>query len=256
MKTAPALLPLLLWVAAAGAPAARAQPPRQLTVLAAASLSDALPKLADAWPSSATARIVFSFDSSSRLTQQALHHAPADLLIVADSDWMTYAVDGSGTLPKTRRKLAGNRLVVVVASSSTLSVTAPRDLIKAGVRRLALAGETVPAGKYARQALEKEGVWPLVAPKIVRGDSVRGALRLAALGEADAAVVYATDARVEPRVRVAYVVPEADHAPVVYEGAVLFQSLNADAAGSFLEFCGSRAAVPVWKAAGFSAPPR
>lgn len=244
---------LLLWTAAPTRAAGRPE----ITVLAAASLAEVLPELAKVWPSSAAARAVFSFDASSRLTEEALRHAPADVLVVADSAWMDVAVKGSATLPGTRTRLAGNRLVVVVPRRPVVPlprVEVPRDLAQAGVRRIALAGEIVPAGRYAQQALEREGVWPLIKDKVVRAGSVRGALRLAALGEADAALVYSTDAAVEPRVRAVYEVPDADHVPVSYEGAVLYQSIHQEAARSFLAFCASAAARPVWKAAGFSPP--
>jgi len=235
-------------------PAAAARDARPVvTVLAAASLADAMPKLAAAWPGSARARVSFDFDASSRLARQIEQGLEADVFASADEDWMDYAARRGLIEPKTRRVVAGNALVAVAPAASAARASSPRELLDPAWRRLALAGETVPAGKYARQALTRLGLWEALSGRVVRGQDVRSTLHWAAVGEVDAAVVYATDAAAEPKVRVLFVFPPGSHEPIVYPAAVLAGAPQPGLARSFLDFCASAAAAPIWKAAGFSA---
>ncbi len=222
-----------------------------LTVLAAASLADVMPKLAAAWPGAAKAKPTFDFDASSRLAKQVESGLKADVVVTADQEWMDYLAKKSLIREKTRRVVARNSLVAVAPAASKAEAAAPKDLRGAAWKRLALAGETVPAGRYAKAALERLGLWEELSARVVRGQDVRSTLHWAAVGEADAAIVYATDAGVEPRVRVLFTFPEDSHEPIVYPAAVLEASASADAARSFVEFCGSAAAAPIWRAAGF-----
>ena len=135
----------------------------------------------------------------------------------------------------TRGDLVGNRLVVVVPAANPLVLAAPADLAR--VTHLALGGENVPVGKYARTALDRSGAWSAVRDHVVTGDDARSVLAWVATGQADAGVVYATDARIEPRVRVAYTFPAELHAPIVYPGAVVSSSARSSEARSFLEYC-------------------
>lgn len=224
-----------------------------LRVLAAASLTDVLPKVTAAWsrqPDALPVELVF--DATSRLAAQIESGAPADVFFSADREWMD-ALDAKGfVLADTRHDLLGNTLVVVVPVDAT---AAPSDIgALRSVGRLALAGVNVPAGRYARAALESLGVLADITPRIVEGDNVRTALAWVAKGEADAAIVYATDAKIEPAVRVAFALPVTSHPPIVYPIAALAKGPHVAAARRFVEFARSEPAQATFREAGFAPP--
>ena len=226
----------------------------KLHVLAAASLTDVLPAVADDWSASADGmRVELVFDATSRLAAQIEAGAPADVLLSADREWMDALAAEGLVLADTRHDLLGNRLVVVVPRDAAAAPVRPDGLRDVG--RLALAGASVPAGRYARASLDSLGLLADVAPKIVDGDNVRTALAWVAKGEADAAIVYATDARIDPSVRVAFELPADSHPPIVYPIAALASREHETAARRFVAYARSDAAQAVFRAAGFSAPP-
>ena len=222
-------------------------PPKEPVVaFAASSLSESLTDVGKAWTSMGNPEVIFSFDASSRLAKQIEAGAPADLYISADTAWVD---DLSGRdLVGARADLLGNTLVVTTPWLSSRTIEAPADLV--GLR-LGLAGESVPAGRYARAALAAE--WPALLPNVVTGDDVRSVLMWVAESEVDAGVVYATDTRVEPRARVAYTFPKASHPPIVYAGAVVTHSAHAAAAAELLAWCQSPVAKSIFTEAGFTA---
>jgi molybdate transport system substrate-binding protein len=226
----------------------------KLHVLAAASLNDVLSPIAIAWSEQNDGMPVeLVFDATPRLAAQIEAGAPADVFLSADRGWMDALARKDLVLADTRHDLLGNRLVVVVprdAANAPADASALRT-----VGRLALAGASVPAGRYARASLESQGVLADVAPRIVEGDSVRTALAWVAKGEADAAIVYATDAKVEPAVRVAFELPAASHPPIVYPIAALATGTHAVAARRFVEHTRSDAAQAIFRDAGFTPPP-
>ncbi|MFZ5477867.1 MAG: molybdate ABC transporter substrate-binding protein [Myxococcota bacterium] len=228
---------------------ARAGEPAPVTVFAAASLTDALPKAAAAWTARGNPRVVFGFDASSRLAKQIEAGAPADAYFSADVAWMDH-LDRRG-LVTARVDLLGNQLVAVVRPGSP--VRAPTDLAGPAVKHLGLAGEAVPAGRYARAALAHHGVWDRVKDRVVTGDDVRTVLGWVAAGEAEAGIVYATDARVEPRVAVAFVFAPDSHPPVVYPAAVVKGAARAEEAAAFLAYCASAEGRRIFEAEGFTA---
>lgn len=221
-----------------------------LVVLAAASLTESLQKVAAAWTAKGNPRVIFSFDASSRLAKQVEAGAPADAFFSADTTWMDY-VDTRG-LVTGRADLVGNSLVAVVPAASMLPIKAPADLALPGVQHLALGGESVPAGKYGRAALTTLGALDAVRGRIVSGDNVRTVLSWVATGEAEAGVVYLTDARVEPRVKVAFTFPATSHPAIVYPMAVVKGAAHARQASEFLAYCRSPEGMAVFVAAGFS----
>lgn len=156
----------------------------------------------------------------------------------------------------SRATMLGNSLVLIAPASGTPALE-PRPgfpLARAlGSGRLALADPAVPAGRYARQALEKLGVWDQVSERIAAGDSVRAALSLVARGEAPLGIVYATDAKAEPKVRVVAKFPSDSHVPVTYPIAILNTSRSADAA-SFRTFLLSIEAQKLFRSYGFTTP--
>lgn len=235
---------MILLLALACAPAG--DPP--LRVLAAASVSEALTEAAAAFEGDTGRQVVVSLDATSRLAAQLQAGAPADVFVSADEAWMDLLSERGAVDPESRVDLLRNRLVVVVPAQSARGgeLVEADDLL--GLERIALAGDTVPAGRYARQALERLGVHDRIEDRIVSGDSVRSVLAWVARGEVPAGVVYATDARVEPRVRVAFTVPESSHAPIVYPAA-LTRSGDPDAA-AFLAFLAGEGRAS-FEAAGF-----
>ncbi|MCB9759834.1 MAG: molybdate ABC transporter substrate-binding protein [Alphaproteobacteria bacterium] len=220
-----------------------------VVVFAAASLTDALPAVADAWRAQGGAPVVFNFDASSRLAMQIEQGAAADLYLSADERWMARLVEG-GRVQGEPVALLGNRLVVVVPDGATAPLS-PQALGAAG--RVAVADAEVPAGRYARASLEALGLLPALAPRLVSGDNVRTALAWVARGEVDAGLVYATDAAVEPAVKVAFAMPEDSHPPIRYPAALLREAPHPERGAALLAFCQSPQAAAVFTDAGFTA---
>lgn len=234
-------------------PAAADEP--AVVVLAASSLTESLQKAAIAWTAKGHPKVTFSFDASSKLAKQVEAGAPADAFFSADSDWMDF-LDGKGLISRsTRVNLLGNALVAVLPASSSLPVASVADLARAEIKHLALAGENVPAGRYGRAALASLGAWDAVKERVVSGDNVRTVLGWVATGEAEAGIVYATDAKVEPKVRVALTFPPTSYPTIVYPAAVLTSATHAKDAADFLTYCKSAEGMAVFTAAGFTAAP-
>ena len=219
-----------------------------ILVLAAASLTDALAAAASLWEEGGGDPVEFSFAATSRLAPLALQ-GRADLLISADQEWMDWVVEQGGAAADGVVALLENALVVVVPVGTTSPPRTLADLDMAP--RLALAGETAPAGRYARAALENAGVWDELADRVVRGESVRSALEWVARGEAAAGIVYRTDVRVHAGVELAFPIPPAVSPSVVYPGVVLAGAPRPAAAAEFLSFLTSPRARGVFAAAGF-----
>jgi molybdate transport system substrate-binding protein len=236
---------LLAAALAAFAAAAQAQ-----TVFAAASLKNALDEITKSYPGKA----VVSYGASSALARQIESGAPADVFISADLDWMDY-VEKKGLLaPGTRRNLLGNRLVLIAPKNEPVKLQpAPGfsilPVLKNG--RIALADpNSVPAGKYAKAAFEKLGVWNQVAGRVAAAENVRAALAFVARGEAPLGVVYQTDAAAEPAVMIAGVFPADSHPPIIYPAAVIRGSKPQGKA--FLDFLGGPAARRIFEKHGFA----
>ncbi len=230
---------------------ALAPPDSTLLVLAAASLTDVLPRVAEIWEREGGLPVRFSFDATSRLAPQTLQGAPADLFFSADEAWMEWVAERDGLLPGTREDLLENELVVVVPAHGSFSPERPADLEDPAIHHLALAGENVPAGRYAQAALESSGVWRALERRVIRAGNVRGALEWVALGEAEAGIVYRTDAQAEARVRVAFSFAPGTHPPIVYPVAVLRRAPLPRVARAFLAFCRSQAAGAIFREEGF-----
>jgi molybdate transport system substrate-binding protein len=210
-----------------------------------------LPGLLERWVAKDPTRAVSpTFDSSSKLARQVEAGAPADVVFFADAESMDDLDDKHLLAQGTRRDVLGNSLVVVVPAGSPSKPTSLADL--AAVPHLALAAETVPAGRYARAALGAAGAWDAVSGHVVTGDNVRLALAWVDRGEAEADVVYATDAKADPAVEVAFAIPADLHPPVIYPAAVVAASAHPAEARDLLEFLGSAEATSAFTAAGFT----
>jgi molybdate transport system substrate-binding protein len=232
---------------------AQAQEPGPL-VLAAASLQESLTAAADAWAAHKHPRPVLSFAASSALARQVEAGAAADLFISADEDWADYLQQRQLLKPGTRVSFLVNALVIVGPASSRLRLYPANGFPIAqalGGGKLALADpDAVPAGRYARQALSHFGVWPQVSAQVARAENVRGALALVGRHAAPLGIVYATDARADPAVRVVGVFPAGSHTPITYPIARLAASTHPDAEG-FRRFLISREGKAVFRRFGF-----
>jgi molybdate transport system substrate-binding protein len=236
------------------APLPAAAQSQTITVFAAASLTDSLKQVADAYKARTGATVTLSFGASSTLARQVEQGASADLFFSADTDWMDYLEKAGQIAPGTRKDLLGNQLVLVAASDAK---PAPRiapgfDLAGAlGNGKLAMADPaSVPAGKYGKAALTALGVWDKVAPKVAQAENVRVALEYVARGEAPFGIVYATDAKVAP-VKVVGTFPENSHPPIIYPVALTKSA--APAAKNFLAFLSGPEARAIFEKAGFTA---
>jgi molybdate transport system permease protein len=210
-----------------------------------------LPRVVSAWEEEGGRPVRFSFDATSRLAPQILQGVRADLFFSADEGWMDWLEERGGIEPGSRVTLLSNDLVLVVPEGGSFVPPEAEALASFRIRRLALAGENVPAGRYGRAALESTGVWERVEERVVRAGSVRGALEWVARGEVEAAVVYRTDALSEPRAKIAFTFPVDSHLPISYPAAVIRGSERSEAAGGFLAFCNSAEARGIFEAGGF-----
>ncbi len=227
-----------------------------VTMFAAASLTDALTTIGKNYQTKTGHTVVFSFAASSVLAKQIEASKGADLFMSADSDWMDY-LDSRGLLQhETRKNLLGNHLVLIAPSDSnvSLAIASHFDVLAAlkGGRLSVADPDSVPAGKYARSALISLGVWNEVVDHLVQAENVRVALAYVARGEAPLGIVYATDARSEPKVKTVGTFPDNTHAPIVYPVA-----LTKDAgpgARDFLAYLGSADAHAAFARDGFVMP--
>jgi molybdate transport system substrate-binding protein len=201
----------------------------------------------------------FSFASSAVLARQIEQGAPADLFASADVDWMDWAQARNLIKPETRVDLLGNKLVVVAPSDAkftTLALERNALLSAIGQSRLA-TGEvsSVPAGLYAKAALAKLGLWNDIQPRLAQSENVRAALALVARGEAILGIVYETDAKAEPRVKVVATFPPDTHPPIVYP-FTLTANAKGDGPARLLSFLQSDSARTIFAAQGFAVLPR
>ena len=229
--------------------------PTEIIVSAAASLTDALPRIGAEWTRAERGASMarFNFGASGALVAQIAAGAPADVFVAAGRAEMD-TLEKVGKIERASRlTFATNRLVLIAHGVPELRDWAGLRL--PAVRRIALANpESVPAGRYGRQTLQHRGVWDAVQAKLVMGENVRQVLTYVVSGDADAGIVFATDARVaRGKVRVvATALPGRDHDPVVYPVAVVAGSTQADIARRFVRFLAQPPAQKLLRAAGFA----
>jgi molybdate transport system substrate-binding protein len=217
-----------------------------IRVSAAASLMDALGEIARNYNKDA---IVFNFGASSLLARQIVEGAPADVFISADEIQMDRLQQR--VLIASRKNILSNTLVVVVPNESRIAIRSANDLVF--IRRIALAQpDSVPAGVYAKAWLTKWRVWDRVASRVIPTENVRAALAAVESGNVDAGIVYATDAAISPKVRIAFRV--TDGPKISYPAAVLAESRERAAAQRFLEYLQSDPARQVFRRYGFLLP--
>jgi molybdate transport system substrate-binding protein len=227
---------------------------KSLTVFAAASMKNALDDIDAAYTAKTGVRIVASYAASSALAKQIEQGAPADIFASADSDWMDYAVGKKNINEPTRINLLGNTIVLIAPKDSKIdnvTIGPGLDLAKSvgGGRIVTGDVKAVPAGRYAKAALEKFGAWTAAEPKFAMAENVRAALTLVSRGEAALGIVYSTDARVEPAVKIVGSFPADSHPAIIYPVAATMTA-KPEAAG-YLAFLRSPAAKTIFERYGF-----
>jgi len=227
---------------------------KNLLVFAAASMKNALDDIAAAYTAKTGAKIVASYGASSALAKQIEQGAPADVFASADTDWMDYAIASKIINEPTRVNLVGNSIVLIAPKDSGIdkvTIGPGFDLAKlAGDGKIATADvKSVPVGKYAKASLEKLGAWTAAEPKFAMTENVRAALTLVARGEAVLGIVYATDAKVEPGVKMVGTFPPDSHPSIIYPVAVTATAKGE--ATDYLAFLRTSAAKAIFEKYGF-----
>ena len=241
-----------------GAPPLRAQPAERPVVFAAASLTDAMRALGEAWQAQGHPLPRFSFAASSALARQMEQGAPADIFASADEPWMDYVQQRGLIVEDTRRSTLGNSLVLIAPAfprREPLVLTRQTDLLAlAGTDGRIATGDpaNVPAGKYAQAALTWMGQWDRVGPRLARADNVRSALLLVGRGEAPLGIVYGTDAAATRGVTVLGTFPAESHPPVSYPFALALRAADNAEARALLAFITGPDAAETYRRLGFS----
>ena len=233
---------LLIQTAAAG----------EVKVFAAVSLSNVLQELAKGYEAESGDRLVFNFAGSNALARQIKESAPADVFLSADEAQMNGLAKADLLAADTRFDLLSNTLVIIAPKDSALTITSAKDLAGAAIKRLALAEpKAVPAGVYAKEYLEKIGIWKDVEAKVIPTENVRAALAAVDSGNADAGIVYKTDAGISKNVKIAFEIPVTEGSKIVYPVALMKEAANAEGAKKFLAYLKTRPARDLFTRYGF-----
>ncbi|UPK03716.1 molybdate ABC transporter substrate-binding protein [Bradyrhizobium sp. 170] len=241
-------------VSLAAIPSPTAAQDKSLTIFAAASMKNALDEIDAAYTAKSGVKITVSYGPSSGLAKQIEQGAPADVFISADTDWMDYAASKKTINESSRVNLLGNSIVLIAPKDSKVdnaSIGPGFDLAKlAGDGRIATGDvKSVPVGKYGKAALEKLGSWQAAESKFAMAESVRAALTLVARGEAVLGIVYSTDAKAEPGVKIIGTFPADSHPAIVYPVAAT--TTAKPEASDYLAFLRSTAAKNILEKYGF-----
>lgn len=231
--------------------------PRPLNVFAAASLKESMDIAASRYRDETGTRVRVSYAGSSALARQIAEAAPADVFVCADLDWMDWLQQRGLVDADSRRELLGNTLVLVAPAAST----APEIRLDARTDLLPLLGpdgriavaltDSVPAGKYAKAALQSLGLWTGVEPHLAETENVRAALLLVARGEAPLGIVYGSDAKAEPKVKVLATFGTDTHPAIVYPVARVAASPHPAALG-FVHWLQTSTARSIFREHGFT----
>ncbi len=227
----------------------------KVTVFAAASLKNALDAVSESWKADTGKEAVISYAASSALAKQIQEGAPADVFISADMDWMNKLSEAKLITDGSVVKMLGNEIALVAPKDSAAKAKIEKSFDLAGLLgdgRLAMGDvKAVPAGKYGKAALESLGVWASVEEKLAMTENVRAALKLVSTGEAPLGIVYATDAKAEPGVKVLGMFPNDSHPEIIYPAGIVAASKNANAA-AFVTYLQGAKAQFIFKDQGFT----
>lgn len=245
-------LALVMMTAPLSAPAAQAEKV-ELYVLAAASLTDVMARIAETYKEAAPdVDITFVFDSSGTLQAQIEAGAAADVFVSAAQKQMNALEEGGLIKKESRKDLLQNRVVLIVPAASELALASFEEAATELVGMIAIGEESVPVGQYTQAIYEHLGSWDAIKAKANLGQNVRAVLAWVESGDVDCGIVYATDAASTVGVKVVAEAPEGSHAPVIYPAAVVEGSKNAPAAQAFLDYLSGDAARELFAEAGFA----
>jgi len=224
----------------------------EIEVFAAASLTDALKEIASTYEKSGGDHVVFNFAASNTLDMQIKAGAPADIFFSADEAKMD-DLEKAGLIDKeTRKDILTNSLVIVVASDSPAVFTSASQLTDSKFKKIALGQpDSVPAGIYAKQYLQKIGIWDQIAPRVIPVESVRAALAAVETGNTDVGIVYKTDALHSKKVKIAREVPSSEGPVIAYPAALVQGSKQAADAKKFLDYLREPASLKTFEKYGF-----
>ena len=227
----------------------------ELTVSAAASLTNAFPEIGQIFEKQHPgSKVIFNFAASGPLLQQIAQGAPVDVFASADQKTMDQAQDKGLIVPASRKNFVSNTLVLIVPQDSKLAVSGLKDLAKPEVKRVGLGNPaTVPVGRYTQEALTQAGLWEAVQPKLIMGESVRQVLDYVSRGEVDAGFVFATDAAIA-KGKVKTVAEVQGHQPIVYPVALVAASQKQGLGQEFLNLLDSPEGMAILTKYGFGKP--
>ncbi|MGI0494364.1 molybdate ABC transporter substrate-binding protein [Alkalinema pantanalense CENA528] len=242
---------------ASQSPSPSSQPTIELTVSAAASLTDALQQIAPLYQKSTpTATVRYNFASSGALQRQIEQGAPVDVFIAAAAKPLNQLEAKNLLVPGTKRNLLKNRMVLIVPANQS-GISTLQNLTNDAVKRIAIGDPaSVPAGQYAQQVLEKQGLWETLQAKYVLANNVRQVLQFVESGNVQAGLVYLTDAKTSNQVKVVETIADNLHDPIVYPISVIKSSKHPEAATDFVNFLASPPAQSVFTQSGFEIAPR
>ncbi len=228
---------------------------QELTVSAAASLTNAFPEIGKSFEQQHPGtKVIFNFAASGPLLQQIAQGAPVDVFASADQKTMNQAQEKGLIVPASRKNFVSNTLVLIVPQDSKLALSGLKDLASPAVKRVAVGNPaTVPVGRYAQEALTQAGLWEALQPKLIMGESVRQVLDYVSRGEVDAGFVFATDAAIA-KGKVKTVAEVQGHQPIVYPVALVAASQKKALAQEFLNFLSAPESVAILSKYGFGKP--
>ncbi len=240
---------LVVFCALLGLAGCSAAKPQAVSIFAAASTREVIEKIGRDFEAETGTHVNCNPAASSTLARQIAQGADADVFLSADDRWADYLADKK--LVADRRHLLSNRLVVVTPADRPLKLRKLADLAGDDIKHLALALEPVPAGRYARDSLRSAGIWDRVQDRVREAGDVRATLTLVARGEAEAGLVYTTDAAASDKVRVALEVPDHLHAPIRYPLILVRRTGGSPAARAFYDYLNGEKAAAHFREAGF-----
>jgi molybdate transport system substrate-binding protein len=247
------ILTTLIAAGCGGTQQPTAAQPLELTISAAASLKDALAEIQTNYQKKyPNVKLILNLGASGSLQKQIEQGAPADIFISASPKQMN-ELDAKNMIYKaTRKNLVENKLVLIVPQNSTVELAKFEDLMKTGVQKLSIGEPTVvPAGQYAQQVLQKQGLWEQLKDKMVFAKDVRTVLTYVETGNVDAGIVYKTDATSSNKVKIAATAPEGTHRPIIYPAAVIAGSKHQKAAEDLLAYMTGTEGRSVFEKYGF-----
>ena len=247
-----ATLALALCAVVCAACSGQSGAPDELLVFAAASLTDSMAEVAAAFEAAGGANVAVSYGPSQALAQQIASGAPADLYVAAGKPPMDFLQEG-GHIADEPVRLLSNRIVLVAAPRSALPATIAELATAPSISRIAITDPDIsPAGNYTKTALQNLDLWKVLQPRLVIGNDVRSILAYVQTGNADAAFVYQTDARIAPDLVALDIVPADAYPAVVYPAAVVDGSENRAGAQALLDFLQSEDAKRIFRKHGFT----